>query len=253
MPPQNQGNYGNQIPPVQQPQPVQQVKNGSSKLNTVLLLIIIILLGVGIFLFYQKKEVNDYGITQNNDPLPTTNHYTQTNQNPNGQDYQPKQDVSGFDWKSLSKEEIFKIIDGKVAIEPMPGISLSQSVDLTGDNINEGIFVGNGGNNDTSTILIRNNNGVISVAQQKNKDGKVYPVQLVSVGRVMVNESFKILPSDYGYYTLSLSFDDTVDNSESSHFKCTDDSLNAYKWNSTTNLFEYNASLTIKYKALVCK
>jgi hypothetical protein len=160
-----------------------------------------------------------------------------------------------FDWKSLSKNEIETIVSKEpdVYFEKDIGLSLTQEVDLTGDGKPEAIVNGNGGNNEVSFILYKNREGNVSVAKLRNKNGELSPATLLEIGRVMVNASYKLLPSENGFYTSSLEFDDSADNSETSHFKCGEDSVNAFAWNSQKEWFEWNKALTDKYTVEVCK
>ncbi len=152
-------------------------------------------------------------------------------------------------WQSLSTAELLAQASlENIYLEPNSDINLSETFDLTGDGISEGIFEGNGGNNGITFILMKNAQGATSLAQQKNKDGSIYPVQLLSVGRVMVQETFKLLPSEHGFYTASLS-----NSNATGIFTCNTNGVNAYVWNETTHLFEWNQALTAKYTAEVCK
>ena len=72
------------MPPQQPLQPNMQ-PNNNSKINTVLLIILIILVALGIFMFFIKKDSTD----TNPENTVTPTGQTQTNQNPNGPDYQP--------------------------------------------------------------------------------------------------------------------------------------------------------------------
>jgi hypothetical protein len=85
------------------------------------------------------------------------------------------------------------------------------------------------------------------VAKQKNKDGSITPVALVSVGRVMVQEGYELVPTENGFYTASMSY-----NEQSDKFKCNPNGVHAYKWNTTTKLFEWNQAMTTKYTTQVC-
>ena len=153
-------------------------------------------------------------------------------------------------WKSLSSDDLFKIIDNDKSLyfEKSFGIQFVNTLDLTGDGLHEGIFGGNGGNNGLSFILSKNTDGSTFIAKQKNKNGSIATVGLFSVGRVMVSESFDFLPEENGFYTVSKSY-----NEKTEKFVCNENGVNAYKWNNQTKLFEWNQSLTVKYTGQVCK
>lgn len=130
-----------------------------------------------------------------------------------------------------------------IYLEPDFGVSLVQSVDLTNDGIPECIFSGNGGNNGI-TFILRNN----VVVNQKNQNNTIGPVQLLSVGRVMVSEGYELLPQHNGYYTISKSLSDEMTGS----YVCNQNGVHVYTWNNITNLFEWNQSLTTSYTGSLC-
>ncbi len=150
-------------------------------------------------------------------------------------------------WQSVSSSSAYTLATNSgVYLSPGSSVSLSQSVDLNGDGIDEGVFSGDGGNSGITFILIRDANGQNVVAKQKNKDGTINAVNLLSVGRVMVSEGYKLLPLEKGFYTVSKS------NDGESGFVCKSDGLNAYSWNTSTKLFEWNQSMTTRYTSEVC-
>ncbi|MFA5778386.1 MAG: hypothetical protein WC870_02795 [Candidatus Paceibacterota bacterium] len=163
--------------------------------------------------------------------------------------------IDSMDWTTLSQKELANILSKEPDIYYIKdfGLKISQTIDLTGDGKKEGIVSGDGGNSDVSFILIRNSDNTISLAKQKNKDGSISPVSLYQIGRTMVNVNFKLLTTERGFYTASLSFDESADNSQTSHFKCTEDSIDAYVWNKQIEFFVWNQSLTTKYIAQICK
>ncbi len=156
-----------------------------------------------------------------------------------------------FDWKSLSSSDVFKIASKIPDLQfyPEVPIELSAVADLTGDGIPEGVFTGDGGNNGLSIILSKTNeSGTITLLQQKDQYGTVGPVTLLSVGRAMINEGYQLLPEEHGFYTVSRSYDPDGD-----YFICNESGVNAYIWNSSTKLFEWNKSYSEKYTSEACK
>jgi hypothetical protein len=130
-----------------------------------------------------------------------------------------------------------------IYLEPDFGVSFVQAIDLTNDGVPECIFSGNGGNNGMAFIL-RNN----VVMNQKNQNNTIAPVQLLSVGRVMVSEEYELLPQHNGYYTISKSLSDETSGS----FACNQNGVKVYTWNNLTNLFEWNQALTTSYTTSLC-
>jgi hypothetical protein len=221
----------------------------NNSVNGVLLAIIIVLLGVSIWSLSENFRNNEQNSST---AIPTGQ--TQTKDNADGPDYQPNRDTPSqynYNWQAVSKTELAAVVSAypDLWFDKEMGLSLSQAIDLTGDGVPEGIVRGDGGNNDVSFILFANN-GSLSVAKQKNKNGTIEPVALYEIGRVQANASFQLLPNEHGFYTSSLVPDES---SESVNFKCTDVSVNAYVWNPSTTLFEWNAALTATEHTKVCK
>ena len=204
-----------------------------NKTNTILLILIVILLALCAWFLAKKEMTSRYDLSDLT-PSPTLN-TPQKQTDPN--------------WKALSSADLTDIISKyatELYYEKDFGLSLSQELDLTGDGVAEALIAGNGGNNGVTFILIKNSDGTISVAKQKEKDGTITSVSLLEVGRVMVSEQFALIPAENGFYTVSK-------NNQGEHFECNPDGVRAYSWNSSTKLFEYNQSLTAKYTAQVCK
>ncbi|MDQ3075828.1 MAG: hypothetical protein M3Q34_01740 [bacterium] len=158
-------------------------------------------------------------------------------------------------WKAVSPDELADVL----SLEPdlfyvkESGLKLSESVDLTGDGVDEGVFTGDGGNNNVSFILTTNSHGTIVTTKQQEKDGSFAPVSLYEIGRAQVYQNFKILPTEQGFYKVTMDFDESANNTETSHFKCTSDSVNGYVWNSQTKMFVWNREMSAKYTKELCK
>ena len=170
---------------------------------------------------------------------------------------QEKSEVTSkkVEWETLSESELADIFffEPDIFYEKESGLKLSETLDLTGDGVTEGIFIGHGGNNNVSFILTTEADGTIVTAKEKDKDGNTAPVSLYEIGRVMVYQNFKLLPAEHGYYKVTMDFDETAKSTETSHFKCNEDSVNAYAWDEQTKLFAWNQELTTKYTKEVCK
>lgn len=158
-----------------------------------------------------------------------------------------------FTWESLPIEKVWEIIkkERDVYFWEDFGIKLYRSVDLTGDGISEGIYQGDGGNNDAVVVLMRDSDGTINVAKYKLKDTDIIePVYLVAYGKASASEEYDFLPEEKAFYTV-MKYTDL--NRDDVQYICNNNSVNAYQWNLKTNLFEWNATLTAKYTAIECK
>lgn len=213
------------------------------KNNILILALVAGLLALG-FLYMKEKsepEVLDNNVVEtntgnqnnsigssNNSPV-TSNPVIPISTNPN--------------WSSVSSLSAYTLAtsDG-IYLSSASGVRLSESVDLNGDGIDEGVFSGDGGNSGVTFILMKDDDGQSVAAKQKNKDGTISSVNLSSVGRAMFSESFKLIPEQKGFYTVSKSND-----GQGGNFECDLNSVNAYSWNASTKLFEWNQSLTAKY------
>ena len=209
-----------------------------NKSTNILLIILIITIIIVAFIALDKKD------TSNDKLLEKTNSTSDLNK----LSLDPR-------WNNLSKNKLEEIMSERkdVYFEKDPGLTLSQEMDLTGDSINEAIIEGNGGNNGVSFILIKNTDNEIEIANQKNKDGSISTVSLISIGRAMTSEGYELIPGKNGFYTISLELDEQADNPSLSSFKCHSDGLAFYSWNQQTKLFEWNKILTTEYTTKFCK
>lgn len=214
----------------------------NSKYYLIVIGILAAIIGALLVMQYSKNDIYQTGAESNYQiPVGDT-----AGEKDNENSYTPPQNTP-FNWGTLSTQMISQIVLGETSLyfEGMP--TFSDSMDLTGDGIAEGIFTGNGGNNGLTIILIRNSDGTIVAARQKNRDGSIQAVSLLDVGRVMVQEGYKLLPAQHGFYTESLHNDE-----DGGNFVCNTNGVNAYVWNSSTRLFQWNQALTTQSTAEVC-
>ncbi len=220
--------------------------------NILIGVLVIGILILGYLFIKQKDKVADTDLgfefsEETNSSANSTNQNPPITSNPPTTSTPTTPPPTNPNWQSVSSSSAYTLATNSgVYLSPGSSASLSQSVDLNGDGIDEGVFSGDGGNSGITFILIRDVNGQSVVAKQKNKDGTINAVNLLSVGRVMVSEGYKILPLEKGFYTVSKS------NDGESGFVCNADGLNAYSWNSATKLFEWNQNMTTRYTAEVC-
>ena len=208
------------------------MKNTNNKITNILLVVLIFtVLGVG-YVITRKSTIPE-------NTLPLT--------------LEESPSASQPDWKNISKNKFESVLSKEpdVFFEKDFGLTLSEEIDLTGDGIKEAIVTGDGGNNSISFVFKKEGDNLIAL-KQKNKDGSISPVSLYEVGRVMVNVNFKLLPSEKGFYTASMVFDESANNQETSHFICDEESVNAYTWNENSKMFIWNQILTTKYTKEVC-
>lgn len=219
------------------------MQNSNSKYYLAIIGALLAVIVILIILVMSNQKNNSQEIA----PVYDTNREYQTIEKNNENDHVPPPQQTTFNWSTLSSAQISAVLAANPGIyfEGMP--TFSESIDLTGDGVVEGVFTGNGGNSGLAMILIRNSDGTITAARYKTREGVINPVSLLSVGRVMVQEKYELLPIHHGFYTASLSND-----GESGNFVCNINGVNAYAWNSTTKLFEWNQSLTTTYTAQVC-
>ncbi len=219
------------------------------------ILVLILVLGILIlgFLYMKEKGSNDTDvlIEEESSVAGGSNTPTQNPATSNGGARNTSPSVPtpvNPDWQSISSSSTYNLATtAGVSLSPGSSVSLSQSLDLTGDGIDEGVFSGDGGNSGMSFIVMKDLNGQNVLAKQKNKNGSISVVQLLSVGRAMVSESFKLIPEHNGFYTISKSND-----SEGMGFNCNTDGVNVYSWNNSTKLFEWNQSLSLVYTEQEC-
>lgn len=213
-------------------------------MKNIIITILVAVALVFVFLFFTEKKSNiSY------EPWPETEPATvrpTTNTQSTNQGKLSNANVVA-EWKSFSSDNLFGISSQEnIHLMQGAGIQLTETVDLTGNGIDEGIFCGDGGNNGTCFIMIKGDDGKNFVAKWKGPDGTITPVSLLSVGRLRVSSSYQFLPDEKGFYTVSKSND-----GDGGEFEC-DGGVVAYSWNSSTKLFEWNQALSTKYTNQVC-
>ncbi len=223
--------------------------NNNKTTNILLGIMIVVLIAIGIIMATNQNR-NSYrdDINANNFPV-----IDKRNDIPAPvQGNQTQQAISDntsktVNWNSVSIstiEPMFK--KSGIFFDSTP--TLDQQVDLTGDGIKEGLYGAQAGNGAIELIALANPDGSISLAQMKTKDGKIILAELDGYSSAGTSEGYKVLPEDHGFYRISKSYNEQLDK-----LACTSDSVDAYQWNSKTNLFEYNSTLTAKYTAIECK
>lgn len=210
------------------------------------IIVIVGLIVTNIILYKRNKEIFPR-ITQ-----PVVQSTQQSSQQQTLSSFAQERNEKIDQWSGLTGTQLLALAAKEnIWLEPESGIGQGKLIDLNGDGTEEAVYTGNGGNNDMSFILMKDKNGVISFAKQKNKDGSIGTLALLHIGRVMVQEKYELLPKEYGFYRASLIYDESK--SIVAHkdiYNC--NSLNGYVWNPTTKLFQWNAALTAKYTKQIC-
>ncbi|MBP6925744.1 MAG: hypothetical protein KBC22_01655 [Candidatus Pacebacteria bacterium] len=170
--------------------------------------------------------------------------------NVSGEIAQGQEGVTNINWQNIPSDDIVALVQGAdIDVMLEQPISLSTSIDLTGDGVEDAVFNGIGGNAGVSFILI-NDNGQPIIAQQRDESGRISPVALEQVGRAAVAMGYELLPAENGYYILERGLDQSQDNSEFSNFVC--EALDVYVWNESMRLFEWNQQLSDQYYTQEC-
>jgi len=155
------------------------------------------------------------------------------------------------DWKSLLQtiETLIgsTFLDVRVGREPM---SIWQTDDITGDGIPEAIvYLGEGGAYNSYLILIRIENDKPVIAQFKQKDGKISPLLFLAGGSVMNGEGVMMLSDKnaiyFGHWSKAVSGEP--------YGKLSNCSVEAYKWNLQTKMFDFNQSLSNEIRSNYCQ
>ncbi len=227
--------------------------------NVLLGILIVVLIAIGIILV--KGQLNrDYRseINQQN-ALDSAGNYSNSpistnNSNPPTSNTATSNPVKQVNWKSVTSSSVFNLYKNaglSVGSDDKP--TLLQEVDLTGDGTPEAMFSASTGNASSSAILMSNSDGSVSLAKTKGKDGKIEYAEVWEAGMATYSMGYKLLPNEKGFYTDLRSASSGEENGDVIIFRCNPDSIAAYQWNSKTNLFEYNSTLTAKYTAIECK
>lgn len=226
--------------------------------NVLLGILIIVLIAIGIILvkgqsnhdyrteINRQNTLNSAGNYSNN-PAPVNT------QNPSSVTT-TSNSTKQVNWKSVTSSSVFNLYKNaglSVGDDDKP--TLLKEIDLTGDGIPEAIFSASTGNASSSVILISNSDGSVSVAKTKDKNSKIGNAEVWEAGMATYSMGYKLLPNEKGFYTDSRSASSGEENGDVIIFRCNPDSIAAYQWNSKTNLFEYNSTLTAKYTAIECK
>lgn len=220
------------------------MQSNNSKLNTFLLIILVILAGVLVFRPYFQTEKVAYTPT----PMPeVVSHNTTSSQNNSNTPPAPTSNPTQFNWNA-SLAEITAMIkkDFSGGANPNPPVSILRSdFDITGDGVNEAlVFNGNSGAYVTEVAVMRIENGKIVSAKWKTKNGQVGLVSLAGGASVMNQLEYGIIPGK-GFYQARVERDGNTGGVATCE-------VEAYQWNSTTKIFDYSSSSSTQYKQSYC-
>lgn len=154
-----------------------------------------------------------------------------------------------IDWNSLipSMRTVLKQAFPNEGIEDMHSIGVYKKVDITSDGISEALVnLGTGGATTGFLTLMRIENNKPVVALFKQKDGKVSHLifSAGSGGSGRYGSTVEMLENKNAVYSAGYS----------KYGESTDSCLvEAYKWNSQTKIFEYNANLSNEIQQTYCQ
>ncbi len=243
--------------------------NNNKTTNILLGILIVVLVAIGIIMATnQNRNTYPNDLVQNKDSMMNNQNNTNKDDFPvidnqkdipepvktnSNQQVSTTTNSKNINWSSVSTSTIENLIKKtEFPLEGKPTLS-TETQDLTGDGIKEGIYGLPSGNAGLTIVAMTNADGSVSLARMKKKDGSIGIVGFYSVGSASYSISYKFLPNERGFYEVSKNIDENADNSESSHLICGSNGILAYQWNPTTSLFEYNSALTAKYTAIECK
>ena len=159
----------------------------------------------------------------------------------------PVTSIKQFDWSTVPNYNLNEAFCLEGCIHPdSKNITIMQTIDLTGDGKNEAIV-----RPVISTaiyyILNKNSDGSISVLKQKNQDGTTSLAELNSHGGTEINSDYELIPEEHGFYSMTFVKDEKRSTADKYYYNCNSNSINAYAWNPSSSLFEWNQALTAKY------
>jgi hypothetical protein len=230
------------------------------KLNTIWSVIIIILLIVGIyFLLHNNKKV-DEKVQINN----KTETMDLANNEINPVSITSNNIIdSSYDWNSVSESELNNVIikDSdlyeRLSLRYNEHVGLDienkKEIDLKGDGKKDLLIERTGPSAGIYFIFTRNDEGVISIAKQKDKDGKISSILLGGGYGPDIQSTYELIPQEHGYYITNISIKSPASGFGVADYSCSSDSVNGYTWNSEKNLFEWNKTLSNKYFLYVKK
>lgn len=199
-------------------------------------LIVLIVVGVaalGYFLFVQGPVSNNEELSPSPAVTPTPT---------------PKQ----VDWQSLIPAIQLELGPefSDVKVEERGSLSIYQSVDITGDNVSEALVdIGSGGAYTEYLTLMLVKNGQPAVAEFKQEDGKISPLLFLVGASAMNGEDVEMLPEKNAIY--SGHWSGTVQGN--SFGNLTDCGVEAYQWNDSVKIFEFNAGLSEEIRPDFCR
>jgi len=143
------------------------------------------------------------------------------------------------DWDSKTTEVATALTAAfpDLTIAERSEVSIASKEELTGDSQTEAlVFTGTGGASTDILTLVQIKDEVVRVLKWKKKDGTIAPVQLIEGAAALYDDSVGTSPSEDAIYQGSV-----VRNGDGEVTGCT---LDAYKWNSITELFEYDTAMS---------
>ena len=163
-----------------------------------------------------------------------------------GQDY----------WNSVSQNALLQAVmdstintDGEIPDVSAISLSFKERVEITGDSTPEVMYSipeWNGAYAESGIFFHKNIKGLPEVIKAKGEDGRVNIFELYQGASVMNQIGYKVYSNEMSVISFSMSRD-----GETGLFVSCD--VEGYKWNSSTQLMEWDTDVVLTHKAEVCK
>ncbi len=216
-----------------------QTKNHNGGFGNIVLIISILI--IGLVIGYVA------GNLKNSDQI-------QVNQNEISQ-FETNVQCSQINWQA-SLPQIQNVLTaefGQIVGQAFP-VSIIEEVDLSGDGCTEVIVTtGNTGAYTAEYTILREENGNPIITELKEDSGQVVSVSIGSGASVRNQVGYKTLPQQNGFYTVQKNYDYQEQSNTPDLLEILADcDVNAYIWNSTTKLFEFDSNLAQSVAPTVC-
>lgn len=152
-----------------------------------------------------------------------------------------------IDWKSLIPK-IRKVLNQTFpgeGVEEHYNIAIYGTGDVTGDGVPDAIvYIGTGGASTDEVVLMRIEGGAPVLAKFGERNGTIDTPTFLRGASVTHSDDFELLPEKHAVYSMS-----SMTDSEGRLAKC---SVAAYRWNVSTETFNWNKVLSAQVKQKVC-
>jgi hypothetical protein len=130
--------------------------------------------------------------------------------------------------------------------QPYYSIGIRRTADIRGDGVPEAlVYLGTGGASTDEMTVMLIENGKPAVARFRGREGKVSSMVFLEGASVMHTDGVEMLPEQHAVYSLRYNYGGNGKLRE-----CTGE---AYQWNPSTKLFDYNHRLGKKLVRDTCR